>query len=138
MDGLPGAVGWRTLADAVLVLHAAIVVFVVGGLPAIWIGQARGWRWVRSWGFRALHAAAIGVIAAQAWLGRHCPLTILESWLRQQAGQAGYTASFVQHWLERMLYFAAPLWVFALAYTAFGALVAWTWWRWPPRRGRSG
>ena len=34
---------WRWLAAGVLALHLALVVFVVGGLPAIMIGNRRGW-----------------------------------------------------------------------------------------------
>ena len=32
-------------ADAILVVHFAFVAFVVGGLGAIWLGAASGWRW---------------------------------------------------------------------------------------------
>jgi hypothetical protein len=34
-----------------------------------------------------------------------------------------------------VLFYNAPSWVFTLIYSLFGALVAATWWRWPPRRG---
>ncbi|MDV7397453.1 DUF2784 domain-containing protein, partial [Arthrospira platensis SPKY1] len=78
--------------------------------------------------------AAIGVVALQAWLGRYCPLTYVESALRDKAGQTGYQASFVQHWVEQLIYYEAPLWVFAILYTVFGSLVAWAWWRFPPIR----
>lgn len=124
----------RALADAVLLLHFGIVLFVVLGLPAVLIGARRGWAWVRAPLWRSAHALAIGVVALQAWLGQHCPLTVLESWLRAQAGQGGYEHGFVAHWVQRLLFFDAPLWVFALAYTVFGAAVAWAWWRYPPRR----
>ena len=30
------------IADAILVVHFAIVLFIVGGLAAVWIGAARG------------------------------------------------------------------------------------------------
>jgi hypothetical protein len=63
-----------------------------------------------------------------------CPLTTLESSLRARAGEAVYRTSFVQHWLERALYYDAPAWVFTLAYTLFAACVVAVWWRWPPRR----
>ena len=122
------------LADTVLILHFAIVIFVVAGLPAIIIGNWLRWAWVNGFVFRVLHLAAIVLISAQAWLGQYCPLTVLESWLRVQAGGAAYGASFVQHWLERLLYFNAPLWVFAMAYSLFAALVVWAWWFYPPRR----
>lgn len=122
------------LADAVLVVHFAVVLFVVGGLLLVPVGYRLGWPWVRSMAFRVLHLLAIAVIAAQAWLGQYCPLTVLESWLRVQAGQAPYAASFIEHWVHRVLYFQAPLWVFAGLYTAFGLLVVLAWWRFPPGR----
>lgn len=123
------------LADAVLLLHFAVLLFVVGGLLVLPLGVWCGWRWVRSFGFRLSHLAAIGFVVLQTWLGQHCPLTVWESSLRQQAGQRGYgDASFIAHWLHRLMFFEAPLWVFGLAYTLFGAAVLWAWWRWPPRR----
>lgn len=125
---------YQTLADAVLLLHFGIVLFVVLGLPAILLGNRLGWAWANGFWWRLAHLGAIGVVALQAWLGRYCPLTILESWLRLQAGQAGYRQSFVEHWVQRVMYFEAPLWVFACLYTVFGLLVAWAWWRYPPRR----
>jgi polyferredoxin len=76
---------------------------------------------------------AIGIVVVQAWLGKLCPLTILESWLRAQGGQASYTASFIEHWIQRVLYYEAPQWVFTLAYTVFGLLVIAAWWCFPPR-----
>lgn len=120
------------LADAVLLLHLAVVAFIVLGLPLILVGGRRGWRWVRRRWLRLLHIAAIAVVVAQAWLGRYCGLTVLESWLRRQAGQPAYERSFVAHWVHRLLYHDAPMWVFALLYTLFGLLVLWAWRRYPP------
>ena len=127
--------GWRLLADAVLVLHAGVVLFVVLGLPLIWIGVARGWRLARALWLRLAHLAAIGVVAAQAWLGVVCPLTTAEMWLRAQAHGATYRGGFIEHWLQRLLYWDLPGWVFVLAYTLFALLVAATWVVFPPRRG---
>jgi hypothetical protein len=124
------------LADAVLVLHFAIVVFVVGGLVLIVTGNLRGWRWVNAWWFRLAHLAAIAIVVAQAWLGITCPLTTLEMWLRAQAGATTYGGSFIEHWVARLLYYEGPPWVFALAYSLFALLVAATWWRFPPMRKR--
>jgi hypothetical protein len=126
------SLSYQALADAVLVLHFGIVLFVVLGLPAILIGNRLGWVWVNRLGWRAAHLAAIGVVILQAWLGQSCVLTDLESSLRIQAGQAGYRDSFIAYWLQRVLYYQAPMWVVALAYAAFGLLVAWAWWRYPP------
>ncbi len=124
----------QALADAVLLLLFAVVIFVVLGLPAIVVGNWRGWAWVNTPWLRVAHMVAIAVVALQAWLGQYCALTVLESSLRRQAGQASYESSFIEHWVQRLLYFEAPLWVFALAYTVFGGLVAWALWRFPPRR----
>lgn len=126
--------GWSWLADAVMALHFAVVLFVLGMALAVLLGGPAGWAWVRKPWLRWLHLAAIGVVVAQAWLGMHCPLTVLENWLRRQARLAGYEKSFIEHWVQRLLYYDAPAWVFVLAYTLFGLLVLWLWRRWPPRR----
>ena len=129
---------YQRLADAVLVLHFVIVLFVIGGLVTVVAGNIRGWRWVNSLWFRLAHLAAIGVVVAQAWLGQVCPLTTVEFWLRMQTGSPGYSKSFIEHWVQAVLFYEAPAWVFVLAYTTFGLLVLATWWRFPPRRGRHG
>lgn len=127
---------YQTLADAVLLLHFAVVLFVVLGLPIIVIGNRVGWSWVNLRWWRVMHLAAIAVVVLQAWLGRWCGLTELESWLRVQAGQTGYDRSFIEHWVQRVIYFEAPIWVFALLYTGFGVMVVWAWRRYPPRGGQ--
>ena len=129
---------YRMLADAVLVLHLGIVVFVVGGLLLVVAGNVLRWPWVNNAWFRLAHAVAIAVVVAQAWAGNVCPLTALESWLRVKGGGAGYRQSFVEHWVQRVLYYDAPWWVFASAYTVFGLFVVLAWWYFPPRFGRLG
>jgi len=127
---------YRVLADAILVTHFGFVIFVVGGFVLILLGLRRGWSWVRNRKFRLAHLAAIGIVMVQAWLGRICPLTLWESELRRLGGQAPYTETFVQHWLHQWMFFNAEPWVFAAIYTAFGALVALTWWLGGPRGPR--
>ena len=128
------ALPYALIAELVLALHAALVVFVVGGVPLIVAGNLRGWRWVNGLGLRLLHLAAIAIVAAQAWLGVDCPLTTLEMWLRVRAGLPTYAETFVGHWLQRLLYFDAPAWAFILVYTLFALLVAGVWVRFPPRQ----
>jgi hypothetical protein len=60
---------YQLLADAVLLLHFAVIVFVVCGLAAVLVGNAAGWRWVNDWWFRLAHLLAIGVVVVQSWLG---------------------------------------------------------------------
>ena len=126
---------YQSLANTILLLHVAVVAFVVLGLPAIMVGNCRKLAWANGLWWRSAHILAIAVVVVQAWFGHYCGLTVLESWLREQSGQAGYQGGFIEHWLQRLLYYEGPLWVFALAYTVFGALVAWAWWRYPPRSG---
>jgi hypothetical protein len=120
-------------ADALLLLHALFVGFVVIGLVLVLIGGARGWSWVRNPWFRLTHLAAIGGVVAQAWASIVCPLTTWEMALRARAGDAVYAGSFVAHWLDTLLYYRAPAWVFAVLYSAFAAVVAASWLAVPPR-----
>ena len=120
------------LADLVLAAHFAIVVFVVCGLLFIVAGNLRDWTWVNASWFRLLHLIAIAVVVAESWLGLACPLTSLEMWLRAGTGTPTYGGSFIGYWLNRALYFDAPAWIFTVAYSIFGLLVAATWWYFPP------
>ncbi len=131
-DRLP----YQWLADSVLVLHFAVVGFVVGGLLAIIVGNLRGWRWVNRLSFRLAHLAAIGFVVLQAWLGATCPLTLLENWLREQAGHDGYSSSFIEHWIQAILFYQAPGWVFVAIYSIFFLGVVASWIRFPPRSPR--
>jgi polyferredoxin len=127
----------RLLADGILVLHFGIVVFVVGGLLVIVAGNWLGWHWVNRLWLRIAHLAAIVTVVAEAWFGVTCPLTVLESWLRERAGSGGYRQSFIEHWIQRALYFEAPPWVFTVSYSLFALLVAVAWWYFPPGSRKS-
>jgi len=118
------------LANTVLVLHALLVLFIVGGLLAIWVGAWLAHDWVRNRVFRLTHLVAIGIVALLAVLDIPCPLTVLEDWLR--TGHAG-PQGFIQYWVSDLLYYDLPGWVFAMAYAGFLLVVAVTWFRVPPR-----
>ncbi|MBI3778577.1 MAG: DUF2784 domain-containing protein [Gammaproteobacteria bacterium] len=124
---------WQVLADLVLAAHAAYVLFVVGGQALIVIGWVWGWEWTRHLMFRLLHLAAIVLVMLEAWLGVHCPLTVLENLLRLKTGSTAYADSFINHWLHWMIFYNAPEWVFTLIYTVFTMLVVLTWLVYPPR-----
>lgn len=85
---------YRLLADVVLVVHAAFVVFVMsGGLLVL--------RWPRlAW----IHLPVVAWAAGIEFLGGICPLTPLENHWRGLAGQQGYGEDFVAHYLLAMLY----------------------------------
>ncbi len=127
----------RLLADLVLVTHVAFVGFVIVGLLLIVCGGVLKWGWVRNPWFRLLHLAAIGLVVGQAWLGLICPLTTLEMWLRWEAGDEAYGGTFIAHWLQKLLFYQAPPWVFVVCYTVFGLVVVGTWFGIRPRRFRA-
>jgi len=114
-------------ADALLSLHVLFVAFVVSGLLAIFMGVALSWAWVRNPVFRIVHLLAILVVAVQAWFGIVCPLTSIEMALRARAGDVVYGGTFIAHWLQELLYYTAPEWVFQVCYSAFALLVAVSW-----------
>lgn len=122
------------LADGILMLHALFVLFVVAGQVLVLVGWGRGWAWVRNPWFRFVHLGLIAFIVVQTWLGRLCPLTVWEGWLREAAGQSGYGRSFIQYWLGNLLFLDLPWWMFQVAYTAFGVVVVVSWVHFPPRR----
>lgn len=117
-------------ADALLVVHFAIVVFIVGGLILTWIGAALGWGWVRNRWFRYTHLAAIVFVALEALIGMTCPLTVWEDALRGGAS----AESFIGRWVRRLLYYQAPEWVFTAIYAAWAAATLATLKLVPPRR----
>ena len=116
-------------ADIVLFGHIMLVIFVVFGLLLIIVGKTRNWSWVHNRCFRIIHLACISVVVIQAWPGMVCPLTSMEMWLRSHAGEGVYVGSFVSHWMQSLLYYNAPPWVFIFAYTVFGVAVlsSWIW-----------
>jgi hypothetical protein len=59
---------------------------------------------------------------------------VLESRLRFLAGASPYQTSFVGDWVQRLIYYSAPPWVFTALYTAFALLVVVTFIAYPPRR----
>ncbi len=85
---------FRILADLTVAVHLLFVVFVVlGGLLAL---KRRCWVW--------LHLPVLAWGVAIELFGWTCPLTPLENWFREQAGQAGYQSSFIEHYLIPIVY----------------------------------
>lgn len=118
------------MADALLVVHFLLAGFIVAGLILVWLGAACGWLWVRNPWFRYLHLAAIVFVAAEALLGYACPLTEWEDLLRGGARPE----SFVGRWVQRLLFYRAPEWMFSAAYVAWAAATLFTLRAVPPRR----
>lgn len=85
---------YRLLADLVVVLHGLFVLFVVfGSLLAMRRPSIIWWH---------LPAALWGVIIELfGWI---CPLTPLEQYFRERAGQVGYAGGFIDHYLVPLIY----------------------------------
>src|SRR5688572_8904164 len=116
------------LADAILVTHTLIVLFIVIGFVAIWVGYFRRWQFVRNFYFRVVHLGAMGWVAVQTVWGADCPLTIWENALRVKGGVGpSYQETFIGHWLQKILFFDVRLQTFAILYLAFFAFIALTW-----------
>lgn len=119
------------LADLVLAAHLAIILFNVFGLVAVPLGAVCGWRFVRVRWWRLLHLLLLAAVAAQALVGRACILTL---WQAALAGGAAQPGPLIAGWVDRLIYWRLPIWVFAALYLAvFGWAVALLWLV-PPRR----
>ena len=85
---------YHLLADCVLLLHILFIGFVVfGGLIALrhtWVALVH------------IPAACWGAFVELS--GRVCPLTTLEVGFRRAAGDAGYSDSFIEHYLLPVIY----------------------------------
>lgn len=85
---------YRALADMVVIVHFAFVLFVVGG--AFLVLRWRRLAWVH------VPAAVWGsLIEFAGWV---CPLTPLEIRLRVMGGESGYGGGFVEHYIIPVLY----------------------------------
>jgi hypothetical protein len=87
-------VTYRLLADLVVVVHLAFIVFVA-------LGAILAWRWRRLvWVHVPVLVWAVAIVA----VGFTCPLTPLEKLLRRRAGGGTYDGGFIDHYLEGVVY----------------------------------
>lgn len=114
---------YSLLADAALVLHLAFIVFAAAGALLVL-------RWPRLAWLHLPCAAWSVVVMATGWI---CPLTPLESWLRERAGEGAIGGSFIEHYLLPLIYpagltrglqFALGALVLALNVAGYGWVLA--------------
>lgn len=119
---------WRTAADALVLVHLAFILFVLGGGLLLL-------RWPRlAW----LHLPAVAWGTLVELFHLACPLTPWENQLRRAAGQAGYDGGFVEHYLIPLIYPSAltaqlQLWLAVLVVLVNAAVYGWLLWHWRPR-----
>lgn len=120
------------LADIVLVVHCAYVLFVASGFFLIPLGFRR-WRWTRARSYRLTHTAAIVYVAGEQLLGVTCPLTAWEYRLRGGTGQIhAWLPALLQAWL----FHRWPPIVFTTLYVGLALLAISYWLFLPPRSAR--
>ncbi len=85
---------YRLLADGVLLLHLAFILFVVLGGFLTWRHPRLAW----------LHLPCAAWGAFVEFTGWDCPLTPLENHLRQMGGTAGYLGGFIEYYLSSLIY----------------------------------
>ncbi|WP_017573543.1 DUF2784 domain-containing protein [Nocardiopsis halotolerans] len=107
---------YRLLADTAMIVHLAFLAYVT-------LGGFLAWRWPRLiWPHVACALYGLGITL----IGWPCPLTFVENWARQRAGENGLPASgFIDHYLTGVVYPAEHLLTIQLAVAAV-VLVSWT------------
>ncbi len=90
----PIPMGYRILADVVVVAHLSFVAFAAAGAWLVWRRPRLAW----------LHVPAVLWAVAVEWAGWICPLTPLENRLRTLAGGGAYKGDFVVRYLLPLLY----------------------------------
>jgi Protein of Unknown function (DUF2784) len=121
---------YRLLADLVMVVHGALLVFfVIGGFLA--------WRWLKVIWLQLLIVLWNVTIVV---LDFGCPVTDAEKWLRRRGGEEPYAGGYIRHYLDGTIYPAGYTWLveiitFAVVLISYAGLL---WWRViRPRRARA-
>lgn len=122
------------LADIVAIIHLGYVVFVILGFIFIVVGIIFKWRWIRNPWFRILHLAAIIAVAIEAIVGVNCPLTVLEFRLRYPSSPFQARGSFIGRFIDSILFYDAPGWLFTVVYSCFAIAVLITFIMAPPAK----
>lgn len=118
------------LASLILAVHVAIIAFNLIGLFVIPVGAHYGWAWVRAPLWRALHLVSWGAVALQALAGRACFLTI---WQHDLAGTEAAATPLIMRWVNALIFWPLPMWVFTALYVAALAYALALLWLVPPR-----
>jgi len=119
---------YRILADLVMLVHFAYIIFVMGG--ALLVLHRRTWMW--------LHLPAVVWGIWVEFFAKTCPLTPLENDLRARAGQAGYSGGFIDHYIARVIYPEGLTFRGQAVLGGFVLVVNVVLYWWVLRRGRSG
>jgi hypothetical protein len=120
------------LAETILAVHLAIILFNLFGLVAVPLGALYDWPFVRVLWWRVLHVLLLAAVAAQAALGRACILTL---WQYDLSHAAAQPTPLIAGWIDRLVYWPLSLWVSAALYVLVFAYAVALLWLVPPRSG---
>jgi hypothetical protein len=105
---------YRILADIVVFIHFLWILFLISGAFV-------GMRYRR---VKIVHLIGIAFALIIQIFGWYCPLTYLEVWLRRmQYPSAGYSGSYIIHYVEKLVYVDVPPGLILIA-TVFIALIS--------------
>lgn len=85
---------WRVLADVVMVVHAALLLFFV-------TGAFLAWRWPKLIWYH-LGVVVWNLVIVLVDFG--CPVTATEKFFRREGGEGVYTGGYIQHYLNGTLW----------------------------------
>jgi len=95
---------YRILADTIMVLHLAWIIFMLWGF----VLTIRGFfhpKFFDRWLFRTVHLLGILFVVALEILGKYCPLTLWENALKGHYNpETDYPGSFIIKYIEQMIY----------------------------------
>ena len=95
---------YRILADAIMVIHLAWIIFMLWGF----VLTIRGFfypKFFERWLFRTIHLLGIIFVVTLEILGKYCPLTLWENALRGHYNpETDYPGSFIIKHIEQMIY----------------------------------
>ncbi len=123
----------RFWADCILGLHLFYVLGLLLPLILIPVGAWRKWSWIRNPWIRYLHLAMGLFLVLQTVTGWTCFLTVWEQNFRELAGEQGYSTTFVEYWLGKLLYLDLSESTFTLLYLLLGASILGLQFLYPPR-----
>jgi hypothetical protein len=103
------------LAEVILAIHLIVIAFNGLGLVIVPLGGLLGWRIVRVAWLRLLHLALLAIVVGQALAGRACILTI---WQDDLTGQGSSPPPMIMKFIDGLIYWDLPLWVFTIIYAA--------------------
>jgi hypothetical protein len=122
---------YHALADLVLIVHLAFVIFVILGGFLVLKWKSLAWIHVPAFLWGAL-------VEFAGWL---CPLTPLENWLREKGGGLIYRTDFISHYIIPLLYPArltrsTQIFLGLLVLSVNLGLYGWILWRTAPKQAR--